>query len=84
MAIKSGLGRLTLPEPIDRLVPRLLARHALTFLAIGFTHTARVCELPHHHADPFDRMLVAQAQVEGLSLITADARLADYEVTIAW
>jgi len=51
-------------------------------LPIAFEHLRRLQQLPHHHGDPFDRMLIAQAQVERLTLVTADPQLQSYDVPI--
>jgi PIN domain nuclease of toxin-antitoxin system len=53
-------------------------------LAIGFEHAAETRGLPDHHRDPFDRMLVAQARVERLTLVTHDRKLEPYDVTMLW
>ena len=77
MAIKVGLGRLALPEP-ERFIPEQMANNAIFPLPIRMSHALRVHSLPGHHRDPFDRMLVAQAQLEGLPILTADPRIAQY------
>ncbi len=59
-------------------------RNAISILPIGLAHTLRLSRLPLHHHDPFDRMLVAQAQVENLTLITADASIRQYDVKLCW
>lgn len=79
-AIKVALGRLTLPEPFARGVEG----SAFVKLAITFAHADRVGHLPHHHGDPFDRLLVAQAQVEELTLVTHDRKLEPYDVDVLW
>jgi PIN domain nuclease of toxin-antitoxin system len=53
-------------------------------LPIEHVHVLRVAELPAHHADPFDRLLIAQAQIERMTLLTADPAIAAYEVEIMW
>ena len=68
LAIKQGLGRLGLPQPPGQLVTEQLSRLALTPLVVDHRHAAAVADLPDHHRDPFDRMLVAQAAVEELLL----------------
>lgn len=77
-SIKEARGRLSLPEP--------LAEAALSDgfepLAVTFEHAAQVFELPRHHGDPFDRMLIAQAQVEGLSIVTRDPAFDLYDVPV--
>jgi PIN domain nuclease of toxin-antitoxin system len=82
LAIKISIGKLRLPEPLGDYVTSRTAEDAITLLALQPAHAMRVAELPLHHRDPFDRMLVAQAQAEGLPLITADKMLASYDVTI--
>lgn len=80
MAIKCALGKLRLPLPIDEYVVSRLEQSATMVLPIDHLHALRVGALPPHHRDPFERMLVAQAQVERLPLVTADSRLAKYGV----
>ena len=79
-AIKSSLGRLELPDTIEAGV----LASGFEKLLITFSHAERVAGLPHHHRDPFDRMLVAQAQAEGLTLVTHDRLLEPYDVEILW
>ncbi len=74
--IKSAIGRLTLADPLERHVQEA----GFEQLPITFGHAAEVGRLPAHHADPFDRMLVAQARVERLVLVTHDPRIARYDV----
>ena len=76
IAIKRSLGRLDAPE---NLVEQLKASD-YTLLLVNFDHAEQVGELPLHHRDPFDRMLVAQAQVEDLVLVTRDGDIPRYEV----
>jgi len=79
MAIKSGIGRLRLEQPPEETIPILLNR-GFRELPINWKHALAVRNLPPHHSDPFDRMLVAQAQCEGLTLVTADPAIAAYDV----
>ena len=76
VAIKQSLGKLEPPEDFADAA----GSEGLTLLGIELTHVRAVGHLPHHHRDPFDRMLVAQAQVEQLTLVTRDARLGQYDV----
>ncbi len=80
LAIKSQIGKLRLGEPVQQFVARVMAEQNLLPLPIHHSHAARVAELPAIHRDPFDRLLVAQAMVEGVSLITADTQLAAYGI----
>jgi PIN domain nuclease of toxin-antitoxin system len=82
IVIKHALGRLHLPtRPAEYLPSRVVATRT-TPLPVEHGHALRVGELPPLHRDPFDRMLVAQAQVEGLPILTADPQLAAYDVEI--
>lgn len=82
IAIKYGLGKLILPGSPAELIPELMTRTAVAALPILHSHALRVADLPLHHRDPFDRLLVAQAQLEGLPILTADPRLEPYDVEI--
>lgn len=80
VAIKTALGRLRLPGPFAQGVDASQFQR----LPIAFEHAEKAGALPPHHDDPFDRMLVAQAQLEGLTLVTHDGLLAPYAVNILW
>jgi len=82
IAIKQGLGRLSLPLPPSTYVPTRMATSGVDGLPVEIAHATRVAELPPHHRDPFDRLLVAQAQLEKLTLVTADAQLEAYDVEL--
>jgi PIN domain nuclease of toxin-antitoxin system len=84
IAIKVGLGKLRLPAPPARYVPARLEEQAIGALALEHAHALRVAELPPLHADPFDRLLVAQAQLERMALLTADAQVVAYDVETLW
>ncbi len=76
IAIKRANGRLVAPDNLSAVVE---AKH-FEHLPLTFEHAEKAAVLPPHHRDPFDRMLVAQAQVEGLALVTRDARIPLYDV----
>lgn len=82
IAIKNALGKLPLPQPPSEYVPARMRRDAVDGLPVTHAHALHVATLPRHHADPFDRLLVAQAQVERLVLVTADAKIHRYDVEI--
>lgn len=82
IALKAAIGKLRLAGPASVLVPNYLERSGVRQLSISIDHALRAGELPMHHRDPFDRLLVAQAQVEGLVLVTADPRLHAYDVEL--
>ena len=83
MAIKSSLGRLTLPAPLSEYVAEKL-EHGFRVLPIDWTHAAAVEKMPLHHRDPFDRLLVAQAVAEGMPLVSADPEFRPYKVKMIW
>jgi PIN domain nuclease of toxin-antitoxin system len=76
IAIKQALGRLEIPSDL----PEALERGGLRSLTITLEHGLTVAKLPDHHQDPFDRMMIAQAQLESLVLITHDTRMHQYDV----
>jgi PIN domain nuclease of toxin-antitoxin system len=80
IATKHAAGRLRLPTSAEDWLVDPRHRRYVTELPITFAHAIRAGTLPHHHRDPFDRMLVAQAQVEGLVLVSADPKVAVYEI----
>ena len=82
IVIKQALGKLTLARPPKVLVPEMVAATQALSLPIDHTHTLQVASLPPRHADPFDRLFIAQAQVERLAKVTADARFAAYDVEL--
>lgn len=84
MTIKSALGRLQLQQPPRSLVYAQVARHGYELLAVKLEHALAVGELALHHGDPFDRLLIAQAHAERLTLVSADAAFDRYDVPVLW
>jgi PIN domain nuclease of toxin-antitoxin system len=84
LAIKAGSGRIDLPDAIERYVPDRLRHHGFDLMSIDLAHAFRAGALPRIHGDPFDRMLIAQAQVEGLPIMTADPAISLYDVETIW
>ncbi len=82
IAIKHSIGRLEFPEDPETFLPPRILRDGFTPLPIGHSHALRTAVLPYHHRDPFDRLLVAQAQVEDLPIMTSDAAIQDYDVAV--
>ena len=82
IAIKHALGKLRLPGTPEALAPEWMARTGVTQLAVLHRHALRVASLPPHHRDPFDRLLIAQAQVEDLAVLTADREFERYDVGV--
>jgi PIN domain nuclease of toxin-antitoxin system len=82
LAIKSSLGKLPLPVPVDTFFSTTTRDLLARTLGLDLAAVARVAELPHHHGDPFDRLLIAQALVEDCAVLTTDARFARYGVSV--
>lgn len=84
VAIKSAAGKLKLPEAPGTYVPRRMADQGLRPLPVSHQHALSVFGLPAHHHDPFDRLLIAQANLEDMILVTADRMIEKYPVPILW
>jgi len=82
IGIKWALGKLPLPEPPARYVPKRLAAQGIRPLTISHAHALAAAELPPHHRDPFDRLLIAQALIEQMTVLTADRAFEKYEVRV--
>jgi PIN domain nuclease of toxin-antitoxin system len=82
IAIKYAVGKLPLPEPPSEFVQKRLLRDGLQTLHIEHRHALAVAELPMHHHDPFDRLLVAQARGESMVLATVDSKIKAYDVAV--
>ena len=80
IAIKAALGKLDVPDDLPARVEQI----GFHLLPVTADHAWRVRQLPLHHRDPFDRLLIAQAQVEGLSVVTADSSFDAYGVMVVW
>jgi PIN domain nuclease of toxin-antitoxin system len=76
IGMKQAIGKLIGPDDL----PAELATNGFTELAVTIAHATAAGALPPHHSDPFDRVLVAQSRLEGLTLVTRDDRLADYGI----
>jgi PIN domain nuclease of toxin-antitoxin system len=84
LAIKTQLGKLALRDAVQTVADDQVARNAIELLPVRAEHVYAVGALPPAHKDPFDRLLAAQAIVEGASLVTADAVFAQYPVAVEW
>jgi len=84
IAIKYARGRLILPEAPPRYVASRMEQHHIEPLPIQLAHALHVHDLPHYHSDPFDRLLVAQSQLERIPIVTGDAHMARYDITVVW
>jgi PIN domain nuclease of toxin-antitoxin system len=84
IAVKHRLGKLPLPQAPEEFVPTQRAAHGIEALAVDEESALRVAKLPDLHRDPFDRMLVAQALVGNLAILTPDASIGEYPVRTLW
>jgi PIN domain nuclease of toxin-antitoxin system len=84
IAIKVNTGRLPIPEPLQTFIPEQLGRNRIGLLPIALAHVMEAARLPLHHRDPFDRLLICQAIVEGLPILSADSAFDDYPVQRIW
>lgn len=78
IGIKTALGKLRIPDDFGS----LLRYYSITELPLSWQHSRRVATLPLHHRDPFDRALIAQTVVEGMTLMTSDETIRKYEVPV--
>jgi len=84
ISIEAGLGRLEVPEDLQRFISDQLSRNAIQALPIYLSHAVHTGSLPVHHRDPFDRILVSQAILEQIPLLSADPRISHYPVEVVW
>lgn len=84
MGIKNVMAKLPLPEPIDRYIDGTVRELGAGLLEIKAAHAVVAAQLPLHHRDPFDRMIIAQAQVEGMAIVTSDRAFEHYDAQILW
>jgi PIN domain nuclease of toxin-antitoxin system len=84
ISIKAGLGRLEVPEDLQRFISDQLSRNAIQVLPIYLSHAVHTGSLPVHHRDPFDRILVSQAILEQIPLLSADPQFSHYPVEVVW
>jgi PIN domain nuclease of toxin-antitoxin system len=84
ICIKKSLGKISLKEGWFQTIQEEMVINTVQWLPIEMTHCAEVTELPFHHRDPFDRMLIAQAIVEEMKLMSRDRRLSKYTIELIW
>ncbi len=84
ITIKVQIGRLNLPDEPKRFIPEQRKLNFIQSLPIQMSHALHVSTLPDYHRDPFDRLLVAQAQLEGMPILSADPQIAHYQVEVIW
>lgn len=84
IAVKLRIGKLELDRPLDRLFADLVSEQGVELVPVGHEHCSRLGNLPIHHRDPFDRMLVVQAQHARVPILSADSKFSAYDVEIVW
>lgn len=84
VSIKISLGKCTLHTPYAAFMRQAITSNSFRYLHISPRHTERVSTLPFHHRDPFDRLLIAQAMVEGMVIVSHNGNLAPYGVPVIW
>jgi len=84
IAIKHALGRLSVPEPPERFIPAQRRHHGIDTLPLEEEATLYLTRLPTYHNDPFDRMLICQAIVQGMVILTPDELILQYPVRSTW
>ena len=84
MALKIGLGKLALPRPFSEVFPQQLEVNGFELLPISCAHLNQNILLPFHHRDPFDRLLIAQALTDDMSIVTRDLEFSKYQTKILW
>jgi len=84
IAIKTRLGKFQLPEPPGQYVRKRLVEQGIRSLPINLNHSLLVYDLPSHHADPFDRMLICQSMTHDLAIVTPDPYIARYPIRVLW
>lgn len=83
IAIKVNIGKLTLTKPY-RVIIREIEDNFFEILPITFNHTLKLIDLPLHHRDPFDRLIIAQALAENMAVITRDEKFKNYPINMIW
>ena len=84
IVIKTAIGRLILPESPAQYISSRMSMYRFRSLPIQISHAVHVYELPPHHNDPFDRMLIAQSRLESLPLVTKDENIQRYDLETIW
>lgn len=84
MQIKHQLGKLTFEKPLAEIIQDQIAQNGIQLLPITLPHILGLSDLPHHHRDPFDRLIISQALLEDYTLISHDEQFEKYEVNLIW
>jgi len=84
LVLKTQTGKLRLPESLNVYVPTRMVHYAMHALPVSLAHALASESLPLHHRDPFDRLLIAQATIEGVPIVTADPEFRRYAIKVVW
>ena len=84
ISIKYSLGKIKLQTSIEDFFMSVVPKCDFSTIKVEFIHALRVASLPHHHNDPFDRLLIAQAQIEKMPIVTTDRKFSKYDIDIIW
>jgi len=84
IAVKYSLGKLELSEPPEVFIQNRIFKNELSVLPVTLQHTLKLSDLPFHHRDPFDRLLITQAMTENLPILTRDPLFSEYSVVTVW
>jgi len=84
MSIKAGLGKLILQQPIAQIIHEQVQMNGLQIMNIEAAHALAVGSLPRHHHDPFDRLIIAQSQLENLTILGCDSAMNAYDIKQIW
>jgi PIN domain nuclease of toxin-antitoxin system len=84
VAIKLALGRLTMDVPYEVVFPKVLDANGFKLLPTTLDHFRELISLPRHHGDPFDRLLIVQAKMEGLTIVSSDSHFTKYGMSLLW
>ena len=84
IAIKVSLGKLALLKPYELIIPQQIEENDIELLPIAHNHLNKIIDLPFHHRDPFDRLIIAQAMTEGIPIISPDAAFSQYPIKLIW
>lgn len=84
IAIKVSIGKLNLSAPFETLIPQQLSVNGLELLNLEVAHAAALINLPLHHRDPFDRLLITQAIVEQMQIVSIDSVFDAYQIQRLW
>lgn len=83
IAIKESLNKLVLTKPYETLIGYITANN-IVLLPVAFNHLLQLKKLPHHHKDPFDRLIIAQAITEDMTILSKDQQFSSYPVDVIW